>query len=79
MSGLQRNGWIHTSMMAIRGSSGQWGSWHVGEDMHVPAGQVLTFQVDEHELSWLMDAIHVKLAVEGVRVHLSAQHLTPVL
>ena len=29
------------------------GSWHTGENMHIPKGQVLTFQVDGHELTWL--------------------------
>ena len=37
-------------MMVISNGTRE-GSWHVGEDMNIPAGRVITFQVDGDELA----------------------------
>ena len=68
-------------MLAIKGNSGRWGSWHTGETMHVPAGRVLTFQADGHELDWLLEAIASELELNGLRIHYDEpdERLTPVL
>lgn len=70
-------------MMAIKSRSNRWGSWHVGEDMNIPAGRVITFQVDGHELDWLLSAMAEKMYnddPEGdCRINYPATHLTPVL
>ena len=79
-------------MMAIKGHSGRWGSWHVGEDMNIPAGRVITFQVDGDELEWLIQAIKERFVQEylesldsedgplaELKVYYPADHLTPVL
>jgi hypothetical protein len=67
--------------MAIKGHSGRWGSWHIGEDMNIPAGRVITFQVDGDELEWLIQAIKERFAQEFPwgKVNFPATHLTPVL
>jgi hypothetical protein len=66
-------------MMSIKGHSNRWGSWHIGEDMRVPEGPVITFQVDGHELEWLIGAIEDKLSKEGRDFIYPTLRLTPVL
>lgn len=62
-------------MLAMKGASDRWGSWHTGETMYVPKGPVVTFQADGHELEALLDAF--KQA--GIKVVYPAERLTPVL
>lgn len=53
------------------------GSWHTGENMHVPPGPVLTITLDGDELDWMMDALIVALGTEDL--HLDYGRLTPIL
>lgn len=64
-------------MLAITsgGANKVWGSWHVGEVMNIPAGRVITFQADGHELTAIIEAF--KKA--GIEVNYPADRLTPVL
>lgn len=62
-------------MMQIKGSTGQWGSWHTGEQMNLPDCRVLTFIVDGHELT----AIIAAFRTAGITVNYPADALTPVL
>ena len=71
-------------MMVISNGTRE-GSWHVGENMHIPDGPVLTFQVDGDELNWLLRAISYQLTVPvrdrndpGLRVIYPSTRLTPV-
>jgi hypothetical protein len=66
-------------MMIIEGPSGKKGSWHVGEDMRIPEGYVLTFQVDGHELTWFLGAMAKILGEDGLRLEYPVERLTPIL
>jgi hypothetical protein len=63
-------------MLGIRSTeNGRWGSWHVGEEMNVPDGPVVTFQADGHELDAMLEAFRNA----GIIVNYPAERLTPVL
>lgn len=51
-----------------------WGSWHVGETMKIPNSRVVTFQMDGHELSDVLDA----LWAYGVKIQRTDKR-TPIL
>ena len=65
-------------MMIITGNNRS-GSWHIGENMHIPDGRVLTFQVDGDELYWLKDTIQEMLDAEELKLIWPSEHLTPIL
>ena len=58
------------------------GSWHVGEEMNIPEGRVLTFSVDGDELNWLIDTLAGEEARgSGIlpRINWPSHRLTPIL
>jgi hypothetical protein len=61
-------------MLAMKGKQDRWGSWHIGEEMNVPEGSVITFQADGHELEAILDAF----SKAGIVVNYPAKRLTPV-
>ena len=64
-------------MLCIKGDSGRWGSWHVGETLRVPKGRVITFQADGDELEEILEMF--KASNVGVLRGLLDHELTPVL
>ncbi len=50
------------------------GSWHIGETMRIPDGQVITFKADGHELTALVEMIRAY----GVNVVWPSPRLTPI-
>jgi len=61
-------------MLTITADKKRFGSWHVGEEMNIPQGPVITFQADGHELTAILQA----LRAAGVTINYPSDYLTPV-
>lgn len=56
------------------------GSWHVGEEMNIPQGRVLTFTVDGDELEWLLRVfLDGSPRYELPTINYPTERLTPIL
>lgn len=61
-------------MLTLKGKSGCVGSWHVGEVMRIPEGQVIILSADGDELWALIEA----LRAADIKVVYPSDKLTPV-
>lgn len=43
-------------MLSVKGKTGNWNDWHIGETLHIPEGRVITIQMNGHELEQVLNA-----------------------